>query len=91
MLLLLDDNCDTNLFVRQSTIEMEGEEVKYGDLRENDNTSDFVEGYGQQGDQAACTYYVNIPGLHQRLCSLDTTHVLVALAIIACFMLFKIS
>ena len=40
-------------FVRQSTIEMEGEEVKYGDLRDNDNTSDFVEGCGQQGDQAA--------------------------------------
>ena len=34
----------------------------YGDLRDNDNTSDFVEGCGQQGDQAACTY-VNIPGL----------------------------
>ena len=45
---------------------------------------------GQQGAQAACTY-VNIPGLHQRLRSADTTHVLVALAIIGCFMLFKIS
>ena len=43
------DNCDTNLFVRQSTIEMDWEEVKYGDLRDNDNTSDFVEGCGQQG------------------------------------------
>ena len=86
----MDDNCDTNLFVRQSTIEMEGEEVKYGDLRDNDNTSDFVEGCGQQGDQAACTY-VNIHGLHQKLYSLDTTHVLVVLVNIACFMLFKIS
>ena len=47
------DNCDTNLFVRQSTIEMEGEEVKYGDVRDNGDTSDFVEGCGQQGDQAA--------------------------------------
>ena len=45
---------------------------------------------GQKGAQAACTY-VNIPGLHQRLRSADTTHVLVALAIIGCFMLFKIS
>ena len=45
---------------------------------------------GQQGAQAACTY-VNIPGLHQKLRSGDTTHVLVALAIIGCFMLFKIS
>ena len=49
----------------------------------------FVEGRGQQGNQAACTC-VNIPGLHQRICSLDTT-LLMVLAIIACFMLFRIS
>ena len=69
-------------FVRQSTIEMEAEEIKY-DLY----ASRVV---GQKGAQAACTY-VNIPGLHQRLRSADTTHVFVSLAIIGCFMLFKIS
>ena len=60
LLLLVYNNCNTNLSVRQSTIEMERGEVKYGDLRDNNNTSDFVEGCGQQGDQAACTY-VNTP------------------------------